>query len=589
VAFNTLHIKGLPVSPGIVIGRVLVVDDDLRRVSRRQVPESGVAGELSRLEGAAKASIAEIRQVYEQAERQMGSEAAKIFLFHIGMLSDPAFMVQVRGMITRERVAADYAVSHVLAELADRFRATGDSVFATKVNDIEDLGERMLKHLVGVRASRIAEADEGTIVLARDLTPSQTALFDRTRILGFATDLGGQTSHTAIIAKALDIPAVVGCKTLLKHAKDGMRVILDGDKGAVILDPDDEQVTEYTRYIEQARMFRVSADEIASLEPVTTDGHHITVLGNIELPEEVTKVLRQGGEGVGLYRTEYLYLTGTTEPTEGDHYRAYARCVELSGGRELVIRTMDLGADKYTQAQEEIPERNPFLGCRSIRYCLKNTAMFRRQIRAILRASADGPIKIMFPLITNLSEFRHAKYLVNDVMEELEEEGIDFDRGLKLGMMVEVPSAALLADLFAREVDFFSIGTNDLVQYTLAVDRTNERIANLYSFTHPAVIKLIRDVARAARRRDIPVSCCGESAADLEFSLLLVGLGLRTLSVTSSSIPQLKRMMRSVSVAQCERLARAALSLDSDVQIAAMLRDRARALVPEAFEGRWND
>lgn len=589
MASNTLHIKGLPVSPGIVIGRVLVVDDDLRRVSRRQVPEGGIPAELGRLEEASKASIAEIRLVYEQAERQMGSEAAKIFLFHIGMLSDPAFMGQVRAMVTQERVTADYAVSHVLAALADRFRATGDSVFATKVNDIEDLGERMLKHLVGARASRIAEADEGTIVLARDLTPSQTALFDRSRILGFATDLGGQTSHTAIIAKALEIPAVVGCKTLLKHAKDGMRVILDGDKGAVILDPADDQVAEYTRYIEQARIFRVSADEIASLEPITTDGHHITVLGNIELPEEVTKVLRQGGEGIGLYRTEYLYLTGTTEPTEGDHYRAYARCVELSGGRELVIRTMDLGADKYTQAQEEIPERNPFLGCRSIRYCLKNTAMFRRQLRAILRASADGPIKIMFPLVTTLSELRQAKFLVREVMEDLEEEGIAFDAGIKMGMMVEVPAAAIQAEAFAREADFFSIGTNDLVQYTLAVDRTNERVASLYTPAHPAVIRLIRDVSRTARRHNVPLSCCGESAADLEFAMLLIGLGVRTLSASAGALPNLKRFIRSVSVDQCERVARQALALDSDDQVARLLRDRARTFVPQAFDGRSVD
>lgn len=582
----TSSIKGLPVSPGIVIGKVLVVDDDLRRVTRREIPPGAVEAELAKFSSAVEASIAEIRGVYDQAERDMGKEAAKIFLFHIGMLSDAAFLSQVRGKIERERVTADYACSHVLATLADRFRATGNTVFATKVNDIEDLAHRLMKHLVGAMSSRLAEADAGTVVLARDLTPSQTALFDRSKILGFATDLGGLTSHTAIIAKALEIPAVVGCKTLLREARDGQTVILDGDKGAVILNPDAETLEDYRRYIEQGRLYRVNLEELVNLPCATTDGEAVHLLGNIELPEEVTRVLKHGGEGVGLYRTEYLYLTGSSQPTEGDHYRAYKQCVDLCAGRELVIRTMDLGADKYTQEQEEIPERNPFLGCRSIRYCLKNTGMFKKQLRAILRASASGAIKMMFPLISTLGELRRAKFLVHEVMEDLEEEGIPFDAGIKIGMMVEVPSAAIQAEAFAREADFFSIGTNDLVQYTLAVDRTNERVASLYTPMHPAVIRLVRDVSRTARRHKVPLSCCGESSADLEYAMLLVGLGVRTLSTSAGSIPQLKRFIRSVSVSQCERVARQALALDSDDQVARLLRDRARTYVPEAFDGR---
>jgi phosphotransferase system enzyme I (PtsI) len=296
-------------------------------------------------------------------------------------------------------------------------------------------------------------------------------------------------------------------------------------------------------------------------------------------------VIKSGGTGVGLYRTEFLYLTSKTEPTEADHFKAYKRCVDLLKGRELVIRTVDLGADKYTQSREEVPERNPFLGCRSIRYCLRNLPMFKRQLRAILRASAHGPLKVMFPLITSLNEFRHGKLLMNDVMEDLAEDGIEFDRKIKIGMMVEVPSAALMAEAFAQEADFFSIGTNDLVQYTLAVDRTNERVANLYSPTHPAVIRLIRDVARTSRRHSLPLSCCGESAGDLEFSMLLIGLGLRTLSVTSSAIPSLKRFVRSITVKECEKVARKVMTMDSDVQVAGVLRERSRQLVPEAFEG----
>lgn len=579
-------IKGLPVSPGIVVGKVLVVDDEMRRVTRRTITRAMVESEVARFEAAVAASIAEIRAVHARAEREMGKEAASIFLFHVGMLSDPSLIGPIKEMIARELVTADYAAGHMLADLADRFRATGDSVFATKVNDIDDLASRLHKHLSGGAQSRLTDADEGTVVVARDLTPSQTALFDRRKILGFATDLGGMTSHTAIIAKALEIPAVVGCKALVKAARDGMPVVLDGDEGVVVLEPDGATLEKYRRLTEQRALYRVSLAELADLPSVTTDGTAIEVLGNIELPEETEKVLQHGGAGVGLYRTEYLYLTGTREPTEEDHYKAYARCVELCAGRSLTIRTVDLGADKYTQAMEEIPERNPFLGNRSIRYCLQNPGMFRRQLRAILRASALGPLRVMFPLISTIAEFRQAKFLVHEAMEDLSEEGVAFDPGVKLGMMVEVPSAAIQAEAFAREADFFSIGTNDLVQYTLAVDRINERVAHLYTPTHPAVLRLIRDVSRTARRHKVPVSCCGETAGDLEFAMLLIGLGLRTLSVSSTSIPPLKRFVRSVSVQQCERAARQALALDSADQVARLLRDRARTFVPEAFDGR---
>ncbi|MDX2130725.1 MAG: phosphoenolpyruvate--protein phosphotransferase [Planctomycetota bacterium] len=585
-ASPTIVFKALPVSPGIVIGKVLVIDDDVRRVTRRAILPASAPAEVARFDAAVAASIAEIRGVHARAEREMGKEAASIFLFHVGMLSDPSLVGPIRRMIERELVTADYAAANLLAGLADRFRAAGDSVFATKVNDIDDLSLRLQRHLAGDRARPLLEADERTVIVARDLTPSQTASFDRSRVVGFATDLGGMTSHTAIIAKALEIPAVVGCKTLLRAAADGMQIVLDGDEGLVILNPDASTLEKYGRLMEQRALFRVSLAVLSDLPSVTTDGTAVEILGNIELPDEAQKVLQHGGAGIGLYRTEYLFLTRSREPTEEEHFAAYARCVELCAGRSLTIRTVDLGADKYTQAMEEIPERNPFLGNRSIRYCLKNPGMFKRQLRAILRASALGPLQVMFPLISTIAELRQAKFLVHEVMEDLTEENIAFDAGIKLGMMVEVPSAAIQADSFAREADFFSIGTNDLVQYTLAVDRINERVAHLYTPTHPAVLRLIRDVSRTARRHKVPVSCCGETAGDLEYAMLLVGLGLRTLSVSSSSIPSLKRFIRSVSVQQCERAARQALALDSADQVARLLRDRARTFVPEAFDGR---
>ena len=592
-------IKGIGVSPGVVIARVLLLQDDPNRVPRRVVPEAAVKTELSRFEAALKASVDELQAVYKQAEKEMGKDAAKIFQFHIGMLSDRSLTGPIRKLIETERLAAESAVSQVLGQIAAKFRASPDAVFATKVNDVDDLATRLITQLTGGdQSDRLSKLDGNVIIIARDLTPSQCAGFDREHVLGFATDLGGRTSHTAIVARALGLPAVVGCEHVGVAAAasdvDGAVAILDGDHGEVVLNPTPERLREISAYLEHKRIYQLSLDELAHLPAVTQDGTPIELMANIEFPEEVAKVIELGGDGVGLYRTEFLVLTRRHEPTEGDHFAAYRRCVELAQGKPLTIRTLDLGADKYTQSRTEVPERNPFLGLRSIRFCLKHQGVFKRQLRAILRASGlpgvrPGQFRIMFPLITSTSELRQAKYLLNDVMEDLSEEGHAFDPNVKVGMMVEVPSAVVMADTFARECDFFSIGTNDLVQYTLAVDRTNERVAHLYNPFHPAVVIFMRDIIRAARRRNIPVSCCGESAGELEFALLLIGLGLRTLSVTATGIPQLKRLIRSITVSTCQRLAKQVLTMDSDVQVQSLLRDRARRIVPEAFDGRGGE
>ena len=587
---QSIGLKGLPVSPGIVIGRALVLDDDYHKVARRLIPESAVAAEVARADKAIQASISELMQVYQTARREMGEEAAKIFMVHVAMLSDKRTLVgPIHTLIEHDWVTAEYAVSHVLQQLAEKFRHSADSAFVTKSTDIEDLAHRLVGHLVGKRESRLAAASDQSIVFARDLTPSQTAGLDRGKILGFVTDLGGKTGHTAIVAHALGIPAVVGCHGAMQQATEGVAVILDGERGDVILDPSPEQIEHYRVRIEQRKLFTISLSDLNDLPSQTTDGVHIELVANIEFPEQCKQVLEHGGEGVGLYRTEYLYLMGNPDPSERDHFQAYKKAVDLLKGKPLTIRTVDLGADKLRTRDEEENERNPFLGNRSIRLCLRDQPMFKRQLRAILRASALGPIKIMFPLVSSMSELRKARYLLHETMEDLADDSIAFDKNVKVGMMVEVPSAAVMADVFAREVDFFSIGTNDLVQYTLAVDRSNEKIADLYTPFHPGVIRLIKETVRGAKTTSIPVSCCGESAADIEFALLLLGLGLRTLSVTSSSIPQLKRLVRSVSVQQCERVAEEALSLDSDSRVASFLRDQARKIIPEAYGGRSGD
>lgn len=599
-------LKGIPVSAGVVIGRLSV----LREVGepgaiRRLIPANKVDDEVARFNAARAASIAELEVVHQRSVEEMGPEAAKIFLFHIGALSDRSLIEPVQQRIRDERVNAEYAVWAVIEDWVERFRRRSDSAFHTKISDLEDLSRRVIRNLLGgergaeragsgagagAEASEAGGAvgDEPTVIAARDLTPSQTAGFDRSRVLAFVTDLGGPTSHTAIVARALGLPAVVGCQRMTASAEDGCRVIVDGGTGTVILNPDDKTVEQYAGEVHRQHLFRMSLREVANLPAETVDGVEVELVGNIEFPEEAAGVLENGGSGVGLYRTEFLYLTSRTEPTEQEHFAAYRRCLELLGGRKLTIRTVDLGADKYTQERAAVPERNPFLGLRSIRYCLQNLGMFKTQLRAILRASAFGPLEIMFPLITSPSEFRQARHVLLDAMEDLEELGVEFDRSVPVGMMMEVPSAAVMAETFAREVDFFSIGTNDLVQYTLAVDRTNERVANLYQPAHPAVVSLIRGIVRAASGRGIGVSCCGEAAADPGYALLLLGLGVRTLSVSSTSLPELKRVIRAVSMEECERIAERVMGLDSELEAASYLRERVRRLVPEAFSGRMD-
>ena len=580
-------LRGIPVSTGFVVGKVFVIEDESRlRVKKRVIDPANVPAELERYEFARMASIGELDELHKTAADEMGKEAAKIFLFHIGVLNDPSVLTPIRNRIQEDRVNAEYAISATFNSISKKFANHPDSTFQSKVDDLRDLASRQLRNLETDKKITITTLDEGTVILARDLTPSQTAGFDRTKVAAFVTALGGPTSHTAIVAGALNLPAVVGVRKLLSQVNDGQRIIVDGEKGLVILDPDEETIEKYHQAQLRARQVSLSLHEYAQLPAVTADGVHINVLGNIEFAEEIDQVIDDGGTGIGLYRTEFLFLTRKTKPTEEDHYQAYSECVKRLDGKPLTIRTIDLGADKYTQEQEEDPERNPYLGLRSIRYCLAHQDIFRTQLRAILRASAHGPVKIMFPLITNISEFRTGKYFIHEEMEDLDEQGVAYDKGIEVGMMVEVPAAALMAGAFAREVDFFSIGTNDLVQYTLAVDRTNERVASLYTPIHPAVLKLIRDVTRAGRRHDVPVSCCGQSAADPAFAALLLGLGVRTISATSSSLPMLKKTIRGLTVARCERIAQKAIRFDSEAEAASYVQSRLRKLVPEVFDGR---
>jgi phosphotransferase system enzyme I (PtsI) len=580
-------IKGIPVSPGVVIGRAFVLDDTVRYIPYRTVPEGDVERQTTRLMEAVEEAIHDVDRDRERAASQLGSEPAKIFEFHLSMLRDPTLIRSITERIQRDQVTAEFAVSEEFRKLAARFRAMESDVLRQKTADVQDLDRRILNKLMGQSRDRLGRLHEPVLLIAHDLTPTRAASLNPHIITGIAMDAGGRTSHASIVAAALNIPVVVGCQHVTEHVDDTDELIIDGKNGLVIIRPDAETLEQYRQDIMRLDTFRVQLREAAELEPTTLDGTRISLMGNIEFPHEVEAVMNANGDGVGLYRTEFLYLTSKTVPTEEDHYQSLKRAIELLKGKPLTVRTLDLGADKYAFDAPDEPERNPVLGLRSIRYCLQNLPIFKTQLRAILRASVLGPMKIMFPLISTSMELHQARMILNDVMEECEEEDIAFDPDIPVGIMVEVPSAALQATTLARDVSFFSIGTNDLIQYTLAVDRGNERVANLYTAAHPAVLQLIRTVVRAARRFKVETSLCGEIAGDVEYTMLLIGMGLRVLSLVPSQIPHVKRVIRSVDIPTCERLARKVGSFDSERQVINFLREEVAKVLPEMAHGRF--
>ncbi len=574
--------KGIGVSPGVAIGPAVVMDAEEFDIPERHVPVDHARAEHERFRKAIRVSKTELRDLQKRSVERIGKEAASIFDFHIGLLDDKVLTRKINETILSGHVTAEYAVATALRGYAKEFESM-PAYLAERVKDVYDVEKRLLRNLTGQHQQTLAHLTREVVILAHDLTPSQTAAMDRTHIRGFAINAGGQTSHTAIVAKALGIPAVVGLNDVTTTVSPGDTVIIDGNRGMVVINPDAKTIEEYQQFSRQQVEFIHSLDSLRNLPAVTRDGHTVSLLGNIEFPVEVANVLERGGEGVGLYRTEFLYLGTDTEPTEEEHFQAYREVVEKCGDRPVVIRTMDLGADKYTQSRQRFPERNPMLGCRSIRYCLQNLPMFRTQIRAVLRAGLNANVKMMFPLVTNLQEIRQAKTVVRDAIEDLEEEGIPHARDMMVGMMVETPSAALLAEAFAQEVDFFSIGTNDLVQYTLAVDRCNERVASLYSAANPAVLRLIKEVVRTGQRNDVSVSMCGEMAGDPQFTLLLLGLGLRIFSTSPSAIPELKKLVRSATMEQAIHVAQRVMSMDSEKEILNYLRVETYKILPEAM------
>ncbi|MHC4174260.1 MAG: phosphoenolpyruvate--protein phosphotransferase [Planctomycetota bacterium] len=575
--------KGIGVSPGISIAKSLIIDSEDYRIPRRLVKPSQRTTEVQRVRNAFKGAIGELTELEAAQDQTEGSKIKDIFAVHLRFLHDRSLRKRMTDLVYAESVTAEYAVSTTLRQIASDFSKVKDTYMSERAADMYDIERRLLKQLLGKKREDVEHLTEEVTIVARELSPTQTAGFNRQFVKGLASDAGGRTSHAAIVARSLGIPAVVALEDLTEYVRGGDIVIIDGNRGIVIVNPDDQTIQQYHEYAKEFAELEHRLDAIKDMPAVTRDGTKITLLGNIEFPDEAQQVLEKGGQGIGLYRTEFLYLNTKSEPTEEDHFKAYAETVDVFADRPVIIRTVDLGADKYTQSKRFAPEPNPFLGLRSIRFCLQNIMMFKTQLRAILRASVLGEVKIMFPLITNLQELMQAKMILRDVMEDLDEESVAYNKNIRIGIMIETPSAALTAYSLARDVDFFSIGTNDLTQYTLAVDRGNELVSALYSSADPAVLRLVRTVIQDAHKAQIDVHVCGEMASEPEYIMLLLGMGVRTISLATPMIPEIKQIIRSVTMEDCNNLARKVLSMNSERQISSFLRNATRKILPEAF------
>nr|WP_245628471.1 phosphoenolpyruvate--protein phosphotransferase [Fervidicola ferrireducens] len=564
--------QGIAASPGIEIGKAFVLKEVEIKIETANIAEEKIVGEIKRLEEGIAKSREQLIKIREKAERELGKDKAQIFDAHIMVLDDPMFMDEIREKIKSERITAENAISQVAKKYVDMFNSMEDEYLKERAADIKDVSERLIKNVLGIPIQSLADLAEEVIVIARDLTPSDTAQMDKEKVKAFATDMGGRTSHTAIMARSLEIPAVVGLGSISNEVSEGDTVIVDGNKGIVLVNPSEDTLRQYNELKLEYQRYKEELKKLKDLPAETKDGkRRVELAANIGTPKDVKGALEHGAEGIGLYRTEFLYMDRETLPDEEEQFQAYKQVAEAMNPRPVIIRTLDIGGDKKLPFLEMPEELNPFLGWRAIRMCLDNPELFKVQLRAILRASHYGNIKIMYPMISSLSELRRANTILEEAKDELRREGIPFDENLEVGIMVEIPSAAITADILAKEVDFFSIGTNDLIQYTLAVDRMNEKIANLYEPFHPAVLRLIKNVIDASHRAGKWTGMCGEMAGDPLAAPILLGMGLDEFSMSATSISQVKKVIRSLTFEQAKQIADKALEMESPAEIKEML------------------
>lgn len=578
-----IKIKGIGVSGGIGIGKVLILRKDEFSVPKKKISHDEISREIYRLEEALMTTRKQISDLQKKISQEIGFDHGRIFEAHYLVLEDRVLIEDVIKQIKIKKVNVEYAFSESIKKYVDTLLKLKDEYLRERVVDIEDISRRVLKTMLKKKTLSLSDLKEKVVIVAHDLGPSQTASLPKEKCLGFATDVGGRTSHTAIIAKSLRIPAVVGLEVATDNIRSGDKIIVDGSSGLVIVRPTDKVLKEYRKksnlYAKEVRAIHIPK----AVKVRTKDGKAIVVSGNIELPEELPLIKKYGAEGIGLYRTEFIFLGRRDLPSEEEQYKAYNKVAKEVLPHSVIFRTIDIGGDKFLSRPEVPHEMSPFLGWRAIRFCLARPEVFKVQLKAILRASANKNVKLMFPMISGIEELMQAKELLDKCKKELKKEGKKFDADISVGAMIEVPSAALTADVLAKECDFFSIGTNDLIQYSLAVDRTNEKVAYLYEPGHPAVLRLIKRIIEDAHQNDIWVGMCGEMSGEPIFSFLLLGMGLDSFSMAIPQVPKIKELISNINLKEAKVAVQEALKLPTAKEVEKYLRNELRKILGDDF------
>ena len=582
---SELKLRGIPVSEGVSRGRVVVLNRHRIVPAKTSFETLNPEAEEARFLAALDKTRQQILEIQKRLHDKIGAKQSLIFDAHLLVLEDPAVLEEVNRKIREEKLSSEYALYNATEKYAEALSAVDDSYLSERAADIRDVIQRVLGNLTGQsKQYGLKDLTEPCIIVANDLTPSDTANLDSEKVLGFITEIGSKTSHTAILARSLQIPAVLGLGKDIHELKAGQSILLDGFNGFVVISPSDQLLFEYGQLVKRQNTIETSLQKIRTEPAKTLDNHLITLSANIERATDVQAVLKSGATGVGLFRTEFLFINRTDLPDEEEQFQSYKKVSEALNPEPVIIRTLDLGGDKLLSHVNVSAEMNPFLGWRAIRLCLQEKDLFRTQLRAILRASVFGNLKIMYPMISGIDELDEANNLLEECQQELRVKGEKFSEKIEIGVMIETPSAAMISDKLAKRVHFFSIGTNDLIQYALAVDRLNEKIAHLYEPTHPGILRLIKTTVDAGKENGIWTGVCGEMASDLSMVPLLIGLGVEELSVASSMVPRVKMLIRNINVSQAKELADFALSSDSPKEILRRAKKLSREAVPNFFE-----
>ncbi len=576
-----IRFTGVAASPGVVTAPIIVFASDEKIVRRRKIKEEDISRELGIFEEALGQTRKEILEIKERLSADIMEKDAEIFEAHLLVLDDPTIIEAVKTQLEEKLLSVDYLYQQTTKSFVQQLRKIDDEYLSERASDIQDVSRRVLRHMQGRGGGRIYQLDSPSIILAHDLTPSDTAQMDRSMVLGFATEVGSRTSHTAIMARSLNIPAVVSLRNVIGKIESGCEALLDGHEGILILNPTDQTKWLYGQIEGKRLEVDTRLESLRESIAITSDQRRLIVSANVGLDEDLPLLKENGAEGVGLYRTEFLFLNREEFPSEEEQYQKYLQVAQTAKPHSIIIRTLDIGGDKMATNGEITPEANPFLGWRGIRFCLDRVEIFKTQLRAICRASAEGNVRVMFPMVSDISEFRRAKDLFWEVYNDLKNNGVPVGEKIDCGVMIEVPSAAMTADAFAKEADFLSIGTNDLIQYTLAVDRVNERVANLYQPTHPSILRLIHRVVEAGHQEKIWVGVCGEMAGDILMTPMLVGLGVDELSLGSVFVPRIKKAIQTMNYEETRALAQGWMQSGSSAEIAKALEEFARRLYPD--------